>query len=204
MPKKANIWRPIIFANDAGHPERGAPVLPIPTGPPNPRVLTSRQVKRAYRARGAINSTPTGVYVLTGGPSRVPDGQQSGDPTQPGPSTLRETSDLDPSLSSRDSSPLNDASGWASDFPPSPQPTSNPAHSRNTRANQYTKWTKIVIPQLVQPYLELIRRSDSLGSVDRQFSSLCVCGQVKARELKVTCIYFDCEFSFSMIPQYQY
>lgn len=198
MPRKNNIWKPLNFGNPGAHIATTSSAVPLLPGPLNPRVRTSREVKRAYQARRAITSTATGAYVLTGRPAFAPESQQD-DPDPSGSSTLRPTSPLEPSRSSRSSSPI-DTPGWTSEFPPSPQPTSNFAHSRTTRANQWTKWTQVVIPQLVQPYLDLLHRSDSLSSVNRQFSSLCSCGQSRARTLKVTCVYFDCKSFFSFAP----
>lgn len=193
MPRKANIWRPIQFNNGPPQPVASTSVLPPHPGPQNPRVRTTRQVKRAYHAHQAVASTSLGTYIFTGQPDVTPEpvlhavGRLS-------PSTPRPTS---PSYSERlppSSPPPNNGHGWSSDFPPSPMPGSGFARYRSTRANQWIKWTEVVIPQLVQPYLQLLHRSHSLGSVNRQFSPTCTCEQERARTLKVMCVHFDGEY----------
>ncbi|KZP07905.1 hypothetical protein FIBSPDRAFT_674779, partial [Athelia psychrophila] len=59
------------------------------------------------------------------------------------------------------------------------------------RANQFIKWTKVVIPSLIQPCLALSRRTETLAAVDRKYSLPCTCDQTNARLLTVTCVYFD-------------
>lgn len=196
MPQRKNIWKPIVFANSASPPASLPSVVPPAPGSANVRVRTSRQVRRAYHARQAVASTSSGVYLFTGDPEVLPeaalDHTDPGNPSTPPP----DFESFPPS-----SLPPSDAvHGWTSDFPSSPHPASGFAHYRSNRANQWTKWTKIVIPQLVQPYLQLLHRSNSLGSVNRQFSPLCTCGQERARTLKVMCIHFDCESGVSFLP----
>lgn len=193
MPRKSNVWKLLPFAIAPTPPEGSTSASPVPSNQPNGRVRTSRQVKRAYQARQALASTPSGVYLFNRDPPLVPEsGLDTADPGSP--STSHPTSPHNSSRYPRSSPPLNDGHGWTSDYPGSPQPTSGFAHYRSNRANQWRKWTDVIIPQLVQPYLQLLHRSDSLSSVDRQFSPLCTCGHDRARTLKVMCIHFDCEY----------
>lgn len=201
MPKKNNIWKPFKFANSDIPLEAPASAIPLNPGPQNPRVRTTRQVRKAYLARRAIGSTTTGVYVFPGASATLEE-DQSGYADQSGPSTPRATTP-DQSRSPQSSSPPNDAPGWSSAFPSSPEPTSGFAHYRLTHANQRTKWTTVVIPQLVQPYLYLLHQSDSLTSVDHRSSLVCTCQMVRPRLLKVTCVHFDCEFMLLLFMQDQ-
>ncbi|KZP06311.1 hypothetical protein FIBSPDRAFT_914718 [Athelia psychrophila] len=64
-------------------------------------------------------------------------------------------------------------------------------HYRTTRASQWSKWTNVVVPSLIQPYFALCRRTTNLASVDREFTALCTCNKCSSRTLNVTCVYFD-------------
>lgn len=67
------------------------------------------------------------------------------------------------------------------------------ARERAKRERQVTRWVQDVIPALCQPYLQLLRTSQSLRSVQRELSVLCNCRGEESRVLKVTCVYFDRE-----------
>lgn len=160
------------------------------------RVLTSRDVQRAYHSRQSVRSTGAGVYVLSGGRHAQSESALQRD----GPQSSCDRSSPDPSPPQRSSSPPfvspSPAGGWSSDFPQVSQstPESNRAHYRGTRANQFIKWTKVVIPSLIQPYLALTRRTENLGAVDREYITACSCQQTNARALTITCVYFDSEY----------
>lgn len=192
MTRKGNVWKPIIFAPSGGSPQVNGSATQHVAVAPNPRVRTSRDARRAFQSRQAVASTSHGTYVLTHGLASAAESDLGrmdslGTPSRSGEDTIR---------SPRSSSPPQETVGWSSDFPPSPQPPSNHRHHQRTRANQWAKWTTVVIPLLVQPYLHLLRRTESLGSIDRQFSSPCICQQAHARSLKVICVHFDGKLTF--------
>lgn len=195
MTRSNNIWKPLVFTPSSGASGSTTPV--VPAAGLNPRVKTSRQVRRAYHNRQSVASTPSGVYTLTPG-QPFPSQPDPADPDTVDPSAIPSRSPTPLSTPLRSSSPPEDTAGWTSDFPPSPQPTASHEHYKTTRANQWTKWTQVVIPLLVQPYLQLLRRTDSLGSVDRQFSPACTCQQAQSRTLKVTCVHFDCKLALRL------
>ncbi|KZP21347.1 hypothetical protein FIBSPDRAFT_718402, partial [Athelia psychrophila] len=69
-----------------------------------------------------------------------------------------------------------------------PDPDEAHEHYRTTRANQWSKWTKVVVPSLIEPYFALCRRTANLAFVDREFTSICTCNKPPSRTLKVSCI----------------
>lgn len=62
------------------------------------------------------------------------------------------------------------------------------------RERQWVKWVTEVLPEMLHPYLQLVRETDSfrnLGHI-RQPPSCSGCGT--HRTLDITCVYFDSEF----------
>lgn len=164
------------------------------------RVPTSRDIRKAYSRRQPVTSTSTGVYTFNTNvqsASTTIHDQQGPGSSSIGASSTRASS---PELSqTRSSSPTgeNDSTtqGWSSDYPDPSRPAS-PSMSSTPRisisATQWTKWTKIVIPSLTHPYFALMRRTESLGCVDRSYSPICTCHRTNTRMLNVTCVFFDC------------
>lgn len=194
---KKNIWKPLRIAI----PQAPPPPSPAESAGPSTqytRVRTSRDVKRAYYAKQNTRATSSGIYVLTRGRQSLSD---SALPIDAGvPHSLSRASSPTPVSSaflpsSRPSTPgdhlPSQATGWSSDYPSIPDPDAEHAHYRSTRASQWSKWTNIVLPSLIQPYLALCRRTANLASVDRAFSPPCTCNQHRTRQLKVTCVHFD-------------
>lgn len=193
MPSK-NIWKKLNLG-----PTTTSTPTPPSHGTPEQyhRVQTTWDVKRVYQSRAPIRSTASGVYVLSAGRHAISEPALVDHDPLP-PSEPRDTSPT-PSITdvrgqvppSRSRSPT---AGWSSDYLQSPDPASEHAHYQSTRANQWTKWTKVVIPSLVETYFRLMHRTEQLGIVDRGHVSPCTCMQAQARSLNVTCVYFDCEF----------
>lgn len=198
---KKNPFKSLSLRPTPSSPNLSTPPATVPSAihtVTHERLLTSRDVQQAYRRRQNVRSTGSGVYSLSRGrhaqsESALPN------PDATGPSTSRQSScdrsSPERGPSQRSSSPQYGASspggGWSSDYHHVSQPESNHAHCRSTRSNQFIKWTKVVIPSLIQPYLALSRRTENLGDVDRQFSSACSCKHTNARALSITCVYFD-------------
>ena len=68
---------------------------------------------------------------------------------------------------------------------------------RRKREKQSSKWTQIVIPALLDPYLELLRVSDSLRLPRREaLSNRHTCPCAKHRKLTITCVFLDSMLSF--------
>lgn len=201
MGKKKNIWKRLNL-----HPSRSSHDLSSPSGSgvsPGPsaqykRVPTSREVRKAYNARQNARATVSGTYVLSRGRRSLSEPDLSLD-AHAESSTSRAVSPTsafqDYLTASRSSSPPlpspTKATGWSSDYATPQDPTEEHAHYKTTRANQWTKWTTVVIPSLVQHYFALCRRTNNLASVDREFAIPCACTQALGRSLKVTCVYFD-------------
>ncbi|KZP19915.1 hypothetical protein FIBSPDRAFT_680163, partial [Athelia psychrophila] len=56
---------------------------------------------------------------------------------------------------------------------------------------QWVKWSTEVIPSLLQPYLRLLRVTDSLRNLHHNEELECTCGHTQLRKLTVTCLFFD-------------
>lgn len=191
MPR-TNIWKPLKLA-----PSRSVTDLSSPAPSAQyERVRTSREVRQAYNARENARATSSGTYVLSRGRQSIsaPDLAQS---TNTEASTSRASSPISAfeDLYSRSSSPPpfspTKATGWSSDYPTPHDPTAEHAHYQTTRASQWSKWTTVVVPSLVQPYLAICRRTNNLAFIDREYALPCTCNQPRPRILKVTCVYFD-------------
>ena len=77
----------------------------------------------------------------------------------------------------------------------SPLRASNPAVSkfRRKKERQYERWTTDVIPGLVQPYLELLRKTENLRLSPNQTNSpACTCQGIVP--LTTTCVSFSGEW----------
>ena len=72
-------------------------------------------------------------------------------------------------------------------------PEDRRAREHAKKERQVTRWVRDTIPGLVQPYMRLLRESQSLRSVQRYAAVLCTCESDAARSLRVTCVYFDRE-----------
>ncbi|KAG6818511.1 hypothetical protein H0H93_004399, partial [Arthromyces matolae] len=59
------------------------------------------------------------------------------------------------------------------------------------KQNQWIRWTTVVLPTLVKPYLTLLRKTDSLRvPVTSERNASCGCGSTK-RKIEVKALYFD-------------
>lgn len=180
-------------------PPLSSPSLPVPTDPhaDHIRVRTSREVQRSYRARQAVRSTATGLYVLSQGRNALSESALAVQDPQQGP---QESSGLlipaqgcDPP-SSPGSLAETSTAGWTSDYPYVPDPETVRARHRSQRANQATKWKTVVLPALIDPYYTLLQTTDNLADIDRRRSDPCTCSQTHGRALKVVCVHFDGKF----------
>ena len=73
-------------------------------------------------------------------------------------------------------------------------PESRRAQEHAKKERQIARWVQEVIPALLQPYLRLLRTSCSLRTIARDVSTVCSCRGEKGWTLKITCVYFDCEY----------
>ena len=62
-------------------------------------------------------------------------------------------------------------------------------HAKKER--QVRRWTNEVLPSLLQPFLHLLRTTQSLRSVERAFTPMCQCSREGVRTLTVVCVFFD-------------
>lgn len=210
---KKNFWKELRINIPSTTPQPPLQPSPAPSAGPSTqyaRVPTSREVKRAYHARQNARATSSGIYVLTGGRQSLSESALPADEATPPISaswasspTHASSGYLTPSRPSTPGSPLpTQATGWSSNYPSEVDLDAAHEHYRTTRANQWSKWTNVVVPSLIQPYFALRRRTANLASVDREFTVLCTCNKRSSRTLNVTCVYFDSEcFTF---PASQY
>lgn len=199
----SNPWKAISFGPRLDIPPvpRSASSLTAGAGTAHhARVPTTRDVKNAYRRRQNLTSTATGVYTIhpnpASGSSLAHDmpaffARDSSPARAPSPD-LSSTRCSSPQTWERESS----TPGWSSDYPDPASPSTSGGVTVSTSLTQWTKWTNIIIPALIGPYLALMRRTDSLGNIDRLYSPVCICQRTNARVLIVTCVYFDGVCSF--------
>lgn len=145
------------------------------TSPKKPSELhllrTSHDIQKAYAHRQNTVATPAGVYTFQEGASlstRATSRTSSQDVRQP------------PLLqSSHHFHVPSPEPGWSSSFsdpylPPSPKIVVKASRSQK----QWIKWTTIVIPSLVRPYLYLMRVTDSLQNLYHNQKIICTCGLI--------------------------
>lgn len=60
------------------------------------------------------------------------------------------------------------------------------------RMKQWETWRTAIIPQLINPYFDVLYQSQSLRALNLCKEVNCSCGTFK-RKLQVTCVYFDCK-----------
>lgn len=157
---------------------------------------TSHQVRAAYLRRADTVATPTGVFAIQRG--RASQTATTSSPLQHGTRShhvSRSSSTVQPS------SPLPELSivepGWSSSFSdPHEVPSSSTVLKTSKAKKQWLKWTLNIIPSLLQPYLSLLRTTDSLRNLHHDTEVVCTCGGLNIRRLTVTCLYFDCKLSY--------
>lgn len=59
------------------------------------------------------------------------------------------------------------------------------------KERQWQKWSKVTIPAMLKPYLELLRVTNSLRDLDHVRSNQGCTGCDQGQMLEVSCIYFD-------------
>lgn len=187
-----NIWKTLNL------PSASSPSLPASPGCPPvfSRVPTSREVKRAYHARQTVRSTASGVYLLSQGRHTMSESALADHLTAPLSSHQSESFSRTPEIT-RPSSPTipseTSTPGWTSDYPSAPDPDVAHGRYQSTRANQWIKWTTVVLPALIDTFYTLMHTSDNLGNVDRTHTSPCTCSQSQRRTLQIVCVHFDCK-----------
>jgi hypothetical protein len=87
---------------------------------------------------------------------------------------------------------------------PGPNPGPNPGTSSHAnfrkKERQWAKWREKVIPSLVQPYLRLLRETDSLRNMAGSSPPpACMCGGEDARSLEVARVSFQSTLSSSFL-----
>lgn len=65
---------------------------------------------------------------------------------------------------------------------------------RQHRSNQWHRWITEVIPSLMEPYMELMRDSDSLQKHVLRDPSNVSCACIRHGDLEITCISLSCTF----------
>lgn len=82
--------------------------------------------------------------------------------------------------------------GWSSTFSDVIHvPTSNLTVNVSKAQKQWVKWTTTVIPSLLQPYLWLLRTTQSLHNLAHDQEVPCTCGRLNLRKMTVICLHFD-------------
>ncbi len=61
----------------------------------------------------------------------------------------------------------------------------------NKNIQQWKKWTEVIIPAMLQPYMTLMHETDSLRNVENCRKSSFCNGCNNGRMLNVTCVYFN-------------
>lgn len=184
-------WKPIKIGLPS-RVARSASPTKLPTLEPVPR--TTHDVRRAYLHRQNTVVTPTGLYTFARG--RQPHSQIStATSSQTLPRALSTHSAHSPSSGQRSSSvPAFTSSdhGWSSSFSDPYQVLPNTTVVKVSKAQkQWAKWSTEIIPSLLQPYLHLLRVTDSLRNLRHDEARECTCGGTQLRELKVICLFFD-------------
>lgn len=77
-----------------------------------------------------------------------------------------------------------------------PEPAHKPASQK--RQNQCRRWSQDVIPTLLRPYMQYVRVTGSLSTVENVVIPPCV-HSCASRQLQVTCLYFDRELLYSLV-----
>lgn len=150
---------------------------------------TSHEVRSAYLRGHDTVSTPTGVFAFQ-------RGRATPDHLQPTPPTAASDSAGRPFQPEARSSPppgfLTSEPGWSSTFSdPIGAPNSNTTIKASKAQKQWTKWTTTIIPSLLQPYLRLLRTTQSLRHLSHDTEVQCTCGRLNLRMMTVTCLSFD-------------
>ena len=74
-------------------------------------------------------------------------------------------------------------------------PEERRAREHAKKERQVSRWVQDTIPALIPAYMQLLRASQSLRSVQCGTLAQCRCSANPVRTLKVTCVYFDRESS---------
>jgi hypothetical protein len=109
------------------------------------------------------------------------------------PRTLTATAIHPPELA------LDDPFVDAGDAEPSPiyvlggdDPELRHQRQRRKRERQWTKWANETIPSLIQPYLQVLRESDNLCTLNRHSDvTLPTCLCERRSSIDVTCVFFE-------------
>jgi len=70
-------------------------------------------------------------------------------------------------------------------------PTSYPTGIPSKKEKQWNKWNWEVLPAMLNPYLQLLRETDSLRNLSSMPRLLACLGCFGQRKLTVSCIYFE-------------
>lgn len=189
-------WKPIKI----GLPIRSTRSL-SPTKPTQvERLRTTHDVRAAYLRRQDTVATPSGVYTFNRGrtnPQALPP------TTQPSATSSQVVDHHIHQIVTCPSSPkqasvlpdlLTSEPGWSDSFPdPHELPKSPDVVKISKAKKQWIKWTTDIIPSLLQPYLHLLRVTDSLHNLHHDEQLPCTCEKLNLHRMSVTCLYFDCE-----------
>lgn len=181
-------WKPLKLSLPSRTARSTSPQKPSTLTP----LRTTHDVRTAYLRRQDTVVTPTGVFTFERGRqmphSILPTGssrQTSSDIPDP-PSSRHHSSSLPPLPASEP--------GWSSAFSdPHALPDDTTVLKVSKGKKQWVKWSTEVIPSLLQPYLRLLRVTDSLRNLHHNEELECTCGHTQLRKLTVTCLFFDGE-----------
>lgn len=160
-----------------------------PSKPPSvPLARLAMDPRRAYVDRQTPIIAPAGTVFAPRGRQPLGAGASAFPPSQ--------SSTPFPSSVSSSSSPTRASSPWVShsDFPlytDEPEEEEVVAQHRVKFSKQWVTWTSQVIPRLLSPYLELLRRTESLRILNHDRRLRCTCRDQNGKTLKVLCLHFD-------------
>lgn len=181
---------PPLPSQSSSPPKRSDRSMPSP-----PSVLPSpplQEVSQAWKSMsGVVVSTPASSFVF--GPSA-----SRGRPLGPrSDASVPQSHDASPSPSH--SPPASDPETrveesfyqlYTDDVP---DPNYDSTFRASKRSKQWQTWASQTIPSMLQPYLTLLRESQSLCNIDRNPVAVsCTCDGASMRTIQVTCVFFEC------------
>lgn len=181
-------WKPVKLNLPLRQTRSLSPKKPTHLEP----LRTSHQVRAAYLRRQDMISTPTGVFTFQRGRAQHDLPRTSTSSPQPSPDTPHYQPEQSPDIGSEP--------GWSSTFTDHLDlPTSDTVSKISKAQKQWIKWTSVIVPSPVQPYLRLLRITNSLRDLHHDQVIDCTCGRLNLRQMTVTCLHFDSAHIFILI-----
>lgn len=143
---------------------KAVPIADVTSTNDSPRFVPIADVQRERRIwRSSHSST-----ILPGPELHIPEGIFVQVSTETEHEQNSEADDSDPTLFKADA-------------------VRSPAKYSDKKALQWKRWTEIVIPSLLRPFLTILRESSSLRELQREIAG-CVCG---AKKINIVGVYFE-------------